>query len=97
MEPKTLLLIGNTPSAIKFIVKSFGKNNEQNSLSVVDDCASAKAFLAKAGKYKDAPRPDAIFVGAHILKTDREEFMKYIKQNPDSRIRCVPVLKLASC
>ena len=77
MESKSMLLIGNTPNDVKFIIKTFGSAGDENSLSVVDSCVQGRAFLEKTGKYKEAPRPDVVFVGAHIKKEDREKFMQY--------------------
>jgi CheY-like chemotaxis protein len=47
-----------------------------------------------AGEYKDAPRPDLIFLDLNLPKRDGREVLAFIKAHPD--LKRIPVVILTS-
>jgi CheY-like chemotaxis protein len=65
-----------------------------NHLSVVENGEDAVAFLRKAGRYEDSPRPDLIFLDLNLPRKDGREVLADIKQDKD--LRRIPVVVLTT-
>ncbi len=65
-----------------------------NNMHVVWDGVEALAFLHRAGKYVDAPRPDIILLDLNLPKKDGREVLAEIKV--DSDLKHIPVVVLTT-
>jgi len=63
-----------------------------NNLNVVEDGVEALAYLRKKGKFKDANRPDIIFLDLNLPKKNGREVLAETKQ--DINLKQIPVVIL---
>ncbi len=93
-KPIEILLVEDSPSDVRLTVEALKDAKMRNHLSVVSDGVEAVAFLKKAGKYADSPRPDLIFLDLNLPKKDGREVLREIKQ--DENIKAIPVVVITT-
>jgi len=63
-------------------------------LHVATDGDEALLFLARNGKYRDAPIPQLIFLDFNLPKSNSREVLEFIKK--DEQLRLIPVAVLTT-
>ena len=93
-RPVKILLVEDNPGDVRLTQEAFKENKVRNSLSVVEDGLEAMAFLHRAGKYTEAPRPDLILLDLNLPKKDGREVLAEIKEDP--KLKSIPVVVLTT-
>jgi CheY-like chemotaxis protein len=93
-RPVKILLVEDNPGDVRLTQEAFKENKVRNSLSVVEDGLEAMAFLHRAGKYTEAPRPDLILLDLNLPKKNGREVLKEIKEDP--KLKSIPVVVLTT-
>ncbi len=93
-QPVKILLVEDNPGDVRLTQEAFKENKVRNSLSVVEDGLEAIAFLHRAGKYANAPRPDLILLDLNLPKKDGREVLAEIKEDPN--LKSIPVVVLTT-
>jgi CheY-like chemotaxis protein len=89
-----LLLIEDNSGDIRLIKEVFKESNLEGNLHVVTDGEQAIAYLAKEGEFKDAPKPNLIFLDLNLPKKDGREVLSEIKNNDE--LKYIPVVVFTS-
>jgi two-component system, chemotaxis family, response regulator Rcp1 len=89
-----LLLVEDSPGDIRLTQEAFGAANSDIRLHVAMDGVEALAFLAKEGKYSNAPRPDLILLDLNLPKKDGREVLKHIRA--DEGLKSIPTVILTT-
>jgi CheY-like chemotaxis protein len=93
-RPVEILLVEDNPGDVRLTVEALREAKVHNHLSVANDGVEALAFLRRAGKYADAPRPDLILLDLNLPKKDGREVLSEIKA--DAALRTIPVVILTT-
>jgi CheY-like chemotaxis protein len=91
-RPIEILLVEDNPGDVRLTQEALKEGKVLNHLSVVRDGVEALSFLNRKEKYKDAPRPDLIWLDLNLPKKNGREVLGEIKGNPD--FRRIPVVIL---
>jgi CheY-like chemotaxis protein len=89
-----ILLIEDNSGDIRLIKEVFKESNLEGNLHVVTDGEQAIAYLAKEGEFKDAPKPNLIFLDLNLPKKDGREVLSEIKNNDE--LKYIPVVVFTS-
>lgn len=89
-----ILLIEDNSGDIRLIKEVFKESNLEGNLHVVTDGEQAISYLSKEGEYKDAPKPNLIFLDLNLPKKDGREVLSEIKNNDD--LKYIPVVVFTS-
>jgi two-component system, chemotaxis family, response regulator Rcp1 len=89
-----VLLVEDSPGDVRLTQEAFKDAKVHVGLHVVSDGAEAIAFLGRAGKHADAPRPDLILLDLNLPKKDGREVLAEIKGNP--KWQTIPVVILTT-
>ena len=89
-----ILLVEDNPGDTRLVLDAFKDYKILNRISTVEDGVEAMAFLRKAGKYADKPRPDIILLDLNLPKKDGREVLAEIKDDPD--FKKIPVVVLTT-
>src|SRR6266550_4395488 len=92
--PIDILLVEDNPGDVRLTVEALKEGKVLNTLSVARDGVEALAFLRKAGKHGDAPRPDLILLDLNLPKKDGREVLAEIKADDD--LKGIPVVILTT-
>jgi CheY-like chemotaxis protein len=82
-RPIEILLVEDNPGDVRLTQEALKEGKVLNRLSVVRDGVEAMLFLNRKEKYKDAPRPDIIWLDLNLPKKNGREVLGEIKGNPD--------------
>lgn len=82
-RPIEILLVEDNPGDVRLTQEALKEGKVLNHLSVVRDGVEAMFFLNRKEKYKDAPRPDLIWLDLNLPKKNGREVLEEIKGNPD--------------
>ncbi len=93
-EPIEVLLVEDSPGDVRLTQEAIKDAKVQMKLHVVEDGAEAMAFLAREGKYMNAPRPDLILLDLNLPKKDGREVLEEIKQSVT--LKSIPVVILTT-
>jgi CheY-like chemotaxis protein len=91
-RPIEILLVEDNPGDVRLTQEALKEGKVLNRLSVVRDGVEAMLFLNRKEKYKDAPRPDIIWLDLNLPKKNGREVLGEIKENPD--LMRIPVVIL---
>jgi two-component system, chemotaxis family, response regulator Rcp1 len=92
--PKEVLLVEDTPGAVRLTQEAFHNANPTIHLHVASDGVEAMAFLRREGLHADAPRPDLILLDLNLPKMDGREVLAKIKG--DDSLKTIPTLILTT-
>jgi CheY-like chemotaxis protein len=92
IRPVEILLVEDNPGDIRLIKEAMKEAKIINNLNVVEDGAEAIAYLRRLEKFKDATRPDIIFLDLNLPKKNGREVLAEIKQ--DINLKQIPVVIL---
>ncbi|SDQ29072.1 response regulator [Natronobacterium texcoconense] len=93
-EPAQILLVEDNPGDVRLTKEAFEQGRIENDLHVVSDGAEALDFLTQRGEYEDAPRPDLVLLDLNLPRTNGEEVLRELKDDPE--LRSIPVIVLTS-
>jgi two-component system response regulator len=93
-KPVEVLLVEDNPGDVLLTRRALHQNKLQITLSVVADGEEALQFLARKGKYANAPRPDLVLLDLNLPRKDGREVLAIIKADPI--LRTTPVVILTS-
>jgi chemotaxis family two-component system response regulator Rcp1 len=93
-QPVEILLVEDSPGDVRLTREALREGKIRNHLSVVPDGVEALAFLRRAGRYADAPRPDVILLDLNLPRMGGREVLAAIKE--DSLLRRIPVVILTT-
>jgi len=93
-NPIEILLIEDNPGDIRLTQEAFRAARLHNTIHVVQDGATAMAFVRQTAPYQQAPRPDLILLDLNLPKKDGREVLKEIKVDPHTRT--IPVVVLTT-
>ena len=91
-KPIEILLVEDNPGDVRLVQECFKDAKVRNTIIVVGDGVEAMAYLRQEGKYKDAVRPDMIFLDLNLPKKDGREVLAEIKG--DKELKRIPVVVL---
>jgi len=89
-----ILLVEDNPGDVRLITESLDLSEWEARLSVVQDGATALAFLAQEGEYADAPRPNLILLDLNLPRVDGREVLRRVKSDPD--LAAIPMVVFTS-
>src|SRR5271157_3750487 len=92
--PIRILLIEDNEADIVLTIEGLKECKIKNNIDSVVDGEEAMAFLNKAGNFKDAKKPDIIFLDLNLPKKDGREVLAEIKADP--KLKRIPVVILTS-
>ena len=92
--PIEILLVEDNPGDVRLTREALRDGKVKNNLSVAEDGVEALAFLRRAGKYANAPRPDLILLDLNLPRLSGREVLEQIKQDPE--LQSIPVVILTT-
>ena len=93
-KPIEILLVEDSPSDAQLVLEAFEEFRFANRVSSVSDGESALAYLRREGRWKDAHRPDLIFLDLNLPRKDGREVLADIKADPD--LCAIPVVVMTT-
>lgn len=94
IDPIEILLVEDNPADARLTKEALKEGKIKNNLYVVDDGEKAIDFLFKKGEFKDAVKPDVIFLDLNLPKMDGREVLKIIKEADN--LKTIPVVILTT-
>ncbi len=89
-----ILLVEDNPGDVRLTAEALKDSKVRNNLSVAMDGVDGMAFLRRAGKYADAPRPNLILLDLNLPKKNGREVLAEIKT--DKGLKRIPVVILTT-
>jgi len=89
-----LLLVEDDPGDAMMTREALAEAKVAHELHVVDNGESAIEFLKQEGPYRDAPRPDLIFLDLNLPRVDGREVLAFVKG--DESLRRIPLVILTT-
>lgn len=89
-----LLLVEDDPGDAMMTREALAEAKVAHELHVVDNGESAIEFLKQVGPYRDAPRPDLIFLDLNLPRVDGREVLAFVKG--DESLRRIPLVILTT-
>ncbi len=89
-----ILLVDDNPAEIRIMQEALENARVANRLHAARDGAEAMNFLRREGGFKDAPRPDLIFLDLNMPKKSGLDVLAEIKGDPS--LRSIPTIILTS-
>ena len=93
-DPIEILLVEDNPGDVELTREALHETKVHMELSVVPDGVEAMAFLRRAGRYAEAPRPDLILLDLNLPRKDGRGVLAEVKADP--ALRHIPVVVLTS-
>jgi two-component system, chemotaxis family, response regulator Rcp1 len=90
----TLLLVEDSPGAVRLTRDAFHEANPLIEICVVADGVEAMQFLRNEGAFADAPRPDLILLDLNLPRMDGREVLVQLKADEDLKV--IPTVILTS-
>jgi chemotaxis family two-component system response regulator Rcp1 len=89
-EIKEVLLVDDNPADIDLTRDILGRNPCSSNVHAVGDGVEAIAFLKRKGKYKNAARPDLVFLDLNLPAKDGRSVLAEAKSDP--ALREIPIV-----
>jgi CheY-like chemotaxis protein len=89
-----LLLVEDDPGDVLMTREALASGGVPHNLQVVDNGESAVDFLRRRGEYRDAARPDLVFLDLNLPRLDGYEVLSIVKGDED--LRRIPVVVLTT-
>jgi CheY-like chemotaxis protein len=94
MRPIEILLVEDNPADIRLTQEGLKEAKVVNRLHAVTDGKQALDFLHCRGAYRDAPRPDVVFLDLNLPGIDGHTVLRQVKADP--ALRTIPIVVLTS-
>jgi two-component system, chemotaxis family, response regulator Rcp1 len=92
--PAQVLLVEDSPGAVRLTQEAFRDANSSIRLHVACDGVEAMAFLTHQGVHTHAPRPDLILLDLNLPKMDGREVLAHVKE--DNNLKTIPTVILTT-
>lgn len=92
--PIEILLVDDNPGDIELTKSALRDAKIMNAVHVAEDGEEALAYLKRQQEYREAPRPDLIFLDLNMPKVDGYEVLAQMKADPE--LRRIPVIVMSS-
>ena len=92
--PIEVLLVEDSPGDVRLTREALRDAKVQVVLNVVSDGVEAMEFLARTGKFSNAPRPNIILLDLNLPRLDGREVLEAIKRDPS--LMSIPVIILTT-
>jgi chemotaxis family two-component system response regulator Rcp1 len=89
-EIKEVLLVDDNPADVDLTKDVLKRNPFPSNVHAVVDGIEAMAFLQRQGKYKNAKRPDVVFLDLNLPGKDGRAVLNEVKSNP--ALRAIPII-----
>ncbi|WP_395399417.1 response regulator [Pseudoduganella sp. UC29_106] len=93
-RPVEILVVEDSPGAVRLTVEALREAELENHLSVVEDGEGALDFLYRRAPYSDVPRPDLILLDLNLPRRNGREVLDVIKHDPS--LSSIPVVVLST-
>jgi chemotaxis family two-component system response regulator Rcp1 len=93
-RPVEILVVEDSPGAVRLTVEALREAELENHLSVVEDGDGALDFLYQRAPYNDVPRPDLILLDLNLPRKNGPEVLDVIKHDPS--LSSIPVVVLST-
>lgn len=93
-EPVNILLVEDNPGDVRLTKEAFKDGKICNTIHVATDGVEALDFCYQRGEFADAPRPDLVLLDFNLPRTDGDEVLAEIKDDPE--LKCIPVIVLTT-
>jgi two-component system, response regulator len=93
-RPLVILMADDDEDDRMSTADAFREHHLVNEFHTVNDGEELMAFLRRAGKYSDAPRPGLILLDLNMPRMDGREALREIKSDPV--LRSIPVVILTT-
>jgi CheY-like chemotaxis protein len=93
-NPIDILLVDDDQGDVMLTTKALRQGKLANEIHVARDGVEAMEFLLRRGEYRNAPRPDLIFLDLNMPRKDGREVLEEIKLN--EQLRTIPVVVLTT-
>ena len=93
-RPIEILMIEDSVDDIEITMEALKDAKVRNNLAVVRDGIEAMAYLRGQDEYKDATRPDVIFLDLNMPRMDGRQVLEQIKSDPG--LQKIPVVVLTT-
>ena len=93
-KPIEILLIEDNLGDNRLTTEVFKEAVVPNNIQVVTNGMAAMEYLKRKNEYKNAVRPDLIFLDLNIPKKDGREILMEIKEDPF--LKCIPIIVLTT-
>jgi CheY-like chemotaxis protein len=94
LHPVEILMVEDSPGAVRLAIEAFKEAELANHLSVVEDGDHALDFLYQRAPYGDVPRPDLILLDLNLPRMNGREVLDVIKRDP--ALSSIPVVVLST-
>lgn len=84
------LLVEDNPGDVELVRLALKHGKALDRIFVVEDGEQALQYLRRAGKFKDAWRPDLILLDLNLPKMDGRELLEEIKSDPE--LQHIPIV-----
>jgi chemotaxis family two-component system response regulator Rcp1 len=91
---RDILIVEDNPADVRLMREVLRDFDPPLELHVATDGDEALLFLARNGKYRDAPIPQLIFLDFNLPKSNSREVLEFIKK--DEQLRLIPVAVLTT-
>jgi len=93
-RPIEILLVEDNSDEAGMTMETLRDGRVRNKVHWVEDGEEALAFLARQGRYADAPHPDLILLDLHLPRMSGLEVLSAVKQHP--QWKRIPVVIMTS-
>lgn len=94
IDTHDILFVEDNPGDVYLVQVVLKDLSVRFRLHAANDADEARAFLKRAGRFADAPRPDLILLDLNLPKEHGREVLAWIKSDPE--YRGIPVIVLTS-
>lgn len=91
-QPIEILVVERDARAARQTEHQLRESGLPTAVHCARDKVQASAFLRRDGAYREAPRPDLIVLDLGVERSESNDFLAYIKSEPD--LRDIPVVVL---
>ena len=89
-----ILLVEDNPAEARLTTEALGEVGVSHELFLVDDGAAATAYLRREEKFRDARRPDLIFLDLNLPGKDGRQVLREVKEDPS--LASIPVIVITN-
>jgi len=93
-KPIDILLVEDNPGDVRLTQEALRDAKVRNTLNVVRDGEEAMLYLQRRGRYKEATRPDVIFLDLNLPRKTGLEVLKDVKA--DDELKRIPIVVITT-